>query len=215
MLAKSLPKKLPSKSIPDTESSMSDFVDPYIDQETGILRNLLGAKTWKELQRAEADIISVSQIALANIPRTNNLSELKTIHKALFGKIYDWAGQLRTVDIRKGSEEYFLSFTEFDTGTTYVFEELRKENYLKGLDQKEFVNKLAYFYEQLNFIHPFREGNGRTQRVFWSRVAKDAGYIINWKDVVGDELDKASQIGREQNNIKPLIEMFDRIVSHA
>ena len=190
---------------------MSDFIDPYIDQETGILRNLVGAKTWQDLQKAEADIIGISQIALANIPRTNDLAELQAIHKALFGKIYDWAGQLRTVDIKKGSEEFFLSFAEFDTGTTFVFGELQKENYLKGLEQEKFVEKLAYFYEQLNYIHPFREGNGRTQRVFWNRVAKDAGYIINWKNVVGDELDEASQIGREKGDLKPLIEMFSRI----
>ena len=190
---------------------MSDFIDPYIDQETGILRNLVGAKTWQDLQKAEADIIGISQIALANIPRTNDLAELQAIHKALFSKIYDWAGQLRIVDIKKGSEEFFLSFAEFDTGTTFVFGELQKENYLKGLEQEKFVEKLAYFYEQLNYIHPFREGNGRTQRVFWNRVAKDAGYIINWKNVVGDELDEASQIGREKGDLKPLIEMFSRI----
>ena len=190
---------------------MADFIDPYIDQETGILRNLIGAKTWQELQKAEADIIGISQIALADIPRTNDLTELRAIHKALFGKIYDWAGQLRTVDIKKGSEEYFLSFAEFDTGTTFVFGELRKENYLKGLNQEKIVERLAYFYEQLNYIHPFREGNGRTQRVFWSRVVKDAGYVINWKDVIGDELDKASQIGREKGDIEPLIKMFSRI----
>ena len=193
---------------------MADFIDPYIDQETGILRNLVGAKTWQELQKAEADIIGISQIALADIPRTNDLTELRAIHKALFGKIYDWAGQLRTVDIKKGSEEYFLSFAEFDTGTTFVFGELRKENYLKGLNQEKIVERLAYFYEQLNYIHPFREGNGRTQRVFWSRVVKDAGYVINWKDAIGDELDKASQIGREKGDIEPLIKMFGRIVSH-
>ena len=118
---------------------------------------------------------------------------------------------MRAVDIKKGSEEYFLSFAEFDTGTTFVFGELRKENYLKGLNQEKIVERLAYFYEQLNYIHPFREGNGRTQRVFWSRVVKDAGYVINWKDVIGDELDKASQIGREKGDIEPLIKMFGRI----
>ena len=62
---------------------MAEFIDPYIDQETGILRNLVGAKTWQELQKAEADIIGISQIALADIPRTNDLTELRAIHKAL------------------------------------------------------------------------------------------------------------------------------------
>ena len=74
------------------------------------------------------------------------------------------------------------------------------------------MKRLAYFYEQVNFIHPFREGNGRTQRVFWNRVAADAGYFIDWSQVVGDELDKASVEGREHHNLEPLEEMFSRIV---
>lgn len=149
---------------------MPEFVDPYIDSETGILRNLVGATTYSELRKAEGDIVALSEISLDNIPHIVNLTELQEIHRKLFNKIYDWAGELRTVNIRKGSEEYFLDYSYLENGANFVFEELSKENYLQGLNREDLVKRLAYFYEQLNFIHPFREGNGRTQRVFWQRT---------------------------------------------
>ncbi len=189
------------------------FTDPYIDPDIGILRNLVGSTTDKELREAEGNIVTLAEISLENIPHTIDLVELQKIHKSLFGKIYDWAGELRTVDIRKGSEEYFLERGYLKNGAKYVFEELHKENCLKDLNRDNFVKRIAYFYEQLNFIHPFREGNGRTQRIFWQRVANEAGYKIDWSKVVGKELDSASLIGRVENDLKPLEEMFNKIVS--
>ena len=189
-----------------------EFIDPYLDLESGILRNFAGANTQEKLRKAETDVAGMAELTLDDIPRSNNLAELQAIHKALFGKIYDWAGEIRTVDIRKGSEEFFLFVFQIPEGAKFVFDGLAKENTLKDLSKEDFVKRLAYFYEQVNFIHPFREGNGRTQRVFWNRVAADAGYFIDWSQVVGDELDKASVEGREHHNLEPLEEMFSRIV---
>lgn len=191
---------------------MSEFVDPYIDPETGILRNLVGATTYQELREAEGNIVTLAEISLEGVPHTVDLSELRTIHKNLFDKIYDWAGELRIVDIRKGSEEYFLGYRHLETGATFVFEELSRENYLNGLNRENFVRRLAYFYEQLNFIHPFREGNGRTQRIFWQRVAEKAGYGIDWGKVIGAELNEASLVGRTKNDLTLLENMFDKII---
>lgn len=191
---------------------MSKFVDPYIDPNTGILRNLVGATSYPELRQAEGDIVTLSEISLKNIPHTADLAELQEIHKNLFSKIYDWAGELRTVNIRKGSEEYFLDYMYLENGTKFVFNNLYKEHCLQNLNYDNFVRRLAFFYEQLNFIHPFREGNGRTQRIFWQRVASTAGYNIDWSKVIGKELDRASLIGRVENNLEPLETMFDRIV---
>ena len=191
---------------------MPKTVDPYIDLETGILRNLVGAATYPELRKIEGDIVTLAEISLTNIPHTANLAELQRIHKSLFNKIYDWAGELRTINIRKGSKEYFLDYSYLETGAKFVFDNLQKEDFLQNLDWESFTKRLAYFYEQLNFIHPFREGNGRTQRVFWQRVANIAGYKIDWSKVIGDEIDHASLIGRVENNLEPLEKMFDKIV---
>lgn len=191
---------------------MSEFVDPYIDRDTGILRNLVGAKSLRELRKAEGDVVTFAEISLKGVEHTVDLVELRKIHKALFGRIYDWAGDLRAVDIRKGSEEYFLDYRFLENGAKFVFDALKTENCLKSLERSVFVKRLAYFYEQLNFIHPFREGNGRAQRVFWQRVASEAGYKIDWSKVVGDELDEASLVGRVRGDLSLLEGMFERIV---
>lgn len=195
---------------------MSDFVDPYIDEEIGDLRNLLGARSSDELKKLEPQIVFANELEIEslNIPRTNDLSELLSLHKQLFHNVYDWAGQIRTVDIRKNADgaEYFLIVGKIKDAATFVFSELVKERCLKGLSQELFIERLAYFYDQLNYIHPFREGNGRTQRIFWTRIARDAGYEINWDQIVGEENDEASRLGAEEMDLSRLVAMFGKIV---
>ncbi len=195
---------------------MSDFVDPYIDEEIGDLRNLLGARSSDELKKLEPQIVFANELEIEslNIPRTNDLSELLSLHKQLFHNVYDWAGQIRTVDIRKNADgaEYFLIVGKIKDAATFVFSELVKERCLKGLSQELFIERLAYFYDQLNYIHPFREGNGRTQRIFWTRIARDAGYEINWDRIVGEENDEASRLGAEEMDLSRLVAMFGKIV---
>lgn len=197
---------------------MSDFVDPYFDDSIGTLRNLLGAKSSEELRKLEPQIVFANELELEsiNIPRTNDLTELLAIHAQLFKGVYDWAGQIRTVDIKKSDNgaEYFLIVSKIAEAANYVFGELAKEQHLKGLPIGAFVERLAHFYDQLNYIHPFREGNGRAQRIFWTRVAHDASYEINWDEVVGDENDEASRAAAEELDLSGLKAMFTRIVKH-
>lgn len=193
------------------------FVDPYIDVSTGTLKNLLGASSPEALQELEPQIVFANQLELESldIPRTNDLDELLLIHAQLFKGVYDWAGKARTVDIKKDDEgaEYFLIVGKIADAAQYVFTGLAKENHLQGLDQVTFIERLAHYYDQLNFIHPFREGNGRTQRIFWSRVAQDAGYVIDWDAVVGDENDEASRLAAEEMDLSGLEAMFAKIAS--
>ncbi len=192
------------------------FADPYFDKSIGALRNLIGAKSSEELQKLEPQIVFANQLELESlsIPRTNDLSELLSIHGQLFKGVYDWAGQIRTVDIKKNDEdaEYFLIVSKITDAAGYVFTELTKEKYLQGLSQETFTKRLAHYYDQLNFIHPFREGNGRTQRIFWTRVAQDAGYEIDWDAVVGDENDEASRLAAEEMELSGVEAMFVKIV---
>ncbi len=63
------------------------------------------------------------------------------------------------------------------------------------------------------YVHPFREGNGRAQRAFWDRVARDAGWYLDWTGVTGEVNDHASRVGSERQDLGPLIAMFDQIVT--
>lgn len=192
------------------------FVDPYFDEEIGDLRNLIGAKSSDELREFEPQIVFANELELEsfNIPRTNDFTELMLIHRQLFKGVYDWAGKIRTVDIKKNADnaEFFLMFSKIESAAHYVFAELAKDNNLVGLNKEEFIKKLSYHYDQLNFIHPFREGNGRTQRVFWSRVAKDASYAIDWSLIVGDENDEACRRAAEESDLTALEIMFAKII---
>ncbi len=195
---------------------MSNIVDPYIDTSTGILRNLLGAISSDELKKIEPQIVFANELELASlhIPRTNDTLELLSIHKQLFKGVYDWAGVIRVVDIKKNDTgaEFFLIVSKISLALDFVFSELREEEYLTGLSIDVFIERLTYFYDQLNYIHPFREGNGRVQRIFWSRVARDAGYDVDWTKVVGRENDEASRLAAEELNLVALKKMFTKIV---
>lgn len=83
------------------------------------------------------------------------------------------------------------------------------------MGRDRFVERLAYHHDQFNYIHPFREGNGRTQRVFWNPVAGDAGWQLDWRWVHGSANDAACRAASERRNFGRLREMFDRAVSEA
>jgi cell filamentation protein len=195
---------------------MGDFVDPYVDPATGILRNRVGASTRTELDEAEGDLSFAAMIELLDRPPrpTGDLAELRAIHRGLFADVYDWAGEIRTVDIRKAAEgaEFFLPVTMIERAASFTAEELRADDMLRGLSRQRFVERLAHHYDQLNYIHPFREGNGRTQRFFWDRVARDAGWELDWRRVSGAENDRASRIASETRDLRPLCTMFERLV---
>jgi len=195
----------------------TDFVDPYLISGTTVLRNLVGATTSAELSAAEADLSFARATQLLNdpVPATNDLAELKTIHFRLFQDVYEWAGQLRAVDVKKDvpGAEFFMPFVHIELAAAHCFHDLAEEEHLNGLEREAFVERLAFHYEKINYVHPFREGNGRTQRVFWNRVALEAGWQLDWRPVHGEENHLAARAGSDDGNLLPLINMFEKIVA--
>ncbi|PLS30277.1 toxin Fic [Bifidobacterium margollesii] len=190
------------------------FVDPYIDPTTGLLRNKVGATTLDELKKAEGELVSIAAVKLIENPPRNrmaDLNELREIHRRLFGAVYSWAGEIRTVEIRKLAEgsEYFLPSPMIPTGIEYSMNELRKDGYLKNLDKDEFLDRLVRNYDNYNYVHPFREGNGRTQRMLWTLVCHEAGYDIDWRLVSKQDNDEGSRLAAEQRDYSILRRAFD------
>ena len=195
-----------------------DFVDPYLDPETGVLRNLVGAKTYEDLNRAEAEFVASRTgrfLEGALFSPSGSLEDLCCIHKVLFQDIYDWAGQVRTIEIRKNMEgsEFFLPSVNIVTGIAWSQAELQKDHLLMGFDRPEFIERLSYHYDNYNFVHPFREGNGRTQRLLWTLICHNAGFDLDWRLVSGEENDEASRLAAEELDYSGLISMFSRIVA--
>lgn len=199
---------------------MPEFVDPYLDPATGILRNNLGITDQRTLDVAEADLVEARRVQMIVRPVkvTGDLRQLQAIHGQLFQDVYDWAGQVRTVDIRKGTDpaaEFFMPVSRLGSGAGFAFAELADENQLRGLDRDRFVERLAHHYDQVNYLHPFREGNGRTQRIFWTQIAAGAGYDLDWSKVTGAQNDQASRDAMERRDFTGLRTMFDQIVQPA
>ena len=155
--------------------------DPYSDPVTGVLYNKLGLRSTAALEAAEREITHAALILLDESPvsPSYDLSHLQEIHKRIFGDIYQWAGQIRTVAIAKGA--VFCLPQYIASSAAGIFRALHDEGCLRGLHHDTFVGRLAYYLGEVNALHPFREGNGRAQRAFFGQLARDAGFTLAWQ----------------------------------
>ncbi len=185
--------------------------DPYSDPATGVLYNKLGLVTAADLEAAEREITHAALILLDESPvsPSYDLPHLREIHKRIFGDIYEWAGQIRTVAIAKGA--VFCLPHYIDSSAAIIFRELHDEDCLRGLRRDAFVGRLAHYLGEVNALHPFREGNGRAQRVFSGQLARDAGFTLAWQhlDPVRN-VEASAAIMR--GDPEPMSEMLDALV---
>jgi cell filamentation protein len=125
-------------------------------------------------------------------------AHLQAIHSYLFRDVYDWAGKYRTVPLAKaefagsGRITRFTPPESIEAELIKVFRQLAKERFLQGLPRKEFVSKIASLLSEINRVHAFREGNGRTQRIFVSQLAQRLGYELHFEVVSRERLVQAS-----------------------
>ena len=155
-------------------------VDPYADPTTGLLRNCLGIGDADRLREAEAglSLAALAELAFRVVPGAYDLEHLCAFHREIFGDIYPWAGEIRIVGIAK-SDPFCLP-QHIETYSAEVFDSLAKERFLRGLTRERFVERVTHYLAEVNAIHPFREGNGRTQRAFFRQLAEEAGWPIDW-----------------------------------
>ena len=155
---------------------------------TTCLVNKLGIRDEKKLAEIEAQITFAKAVMLEETPIDDDFGfeHLKKIHAFLLCDLYEWAGQVRTVDISKKRTK-FLDAASIESIGTKCFAKV-KEGYFENLPFDEFVKRIAEFYNDVNYIHPFREGNGRTQRIYFTQLIRHYGYDINFADVDTDEL---------------------------
>jgi cell filamentation protein len=187
------------------------LTDPYTDPVTGILRNNLGLDTAAALEAAEREIAHAALIGLRESPvqATYDLSHLCVIHRRIFGDIYDWAGQVRTVAIAKGSMFCLPQFIA--SAAAEIFRQLRQDKFLRGLARDAFVDRVTFYLGEVNAVHPFREGNGRTQRAFFEQLARDAGYTLNWQRLDAERNMMASD-AIMRGDPDPMRKMLDELI---
>ncbi|UMZ13097.1 putative adenosine monophosphate-protein transferase Fic [Pseudomonas sp. MPFS] len=184
--------------------------DHYCYPNSSVLKNKLNIQVMADLEVAERDITAVTVSRVVYVAPPYSLENFKVLHRKLFSDLYEWAGELRNVDISKGGTR-FCNCVRIEAEALKIFSALQKDSWLGGLDKEEFCKKLAEFYCELNMIHPFREGNGRVQRLFFEHLALSAGYELDWEDVSQSEWLEAN-INGVYVNYAPMTEIFKRIV---
>jgi cell filamentation protein len=151
--------------------------DPYTYENSTVLVNKLDLREQVELDAFEAEISSAR--ADEPLPEGNlDFTHYKAIHHHLFQDVYEWAGKARTVRISKGGNSFCFP-ENIENQASKLFGELQADSFLQGLDGSAFAGKTAHFLAELNAIHAFREGNGRSQLTFFILLANYAGHLID------------------------------------
>lgn len=146
-----------------------------------MIENKLGLTTSAELAREEERISKKKAIdlfekdILKNLP-AGKFSTLQTIHKYLFADIYEFAGEIRTVNIAKGNFRF--------APLMYLKPALETIDKMPQSNFDEIVEK----YVEMNIAHPFREGNGRSTRIWLDHILKnEVGKVIDWSKIDKDD----------------------------
>ena len=165
----------------------------YCYPDSNVLKNKLNIRDNKLLKTAEEEITLIKQMELLKKPIKGNFSKthLMNIHKFIFEDIYSFAGKIRREQISK-ADTMFYPPNLIDRELDKVFAKIKEKNMLKEIDREKVFDNLAYVMAELNIIHPFREGNGRSIREFIRLMAKRMGYDLNWGNVDKEELLEAS-----------------------
>jgi len=187
---------------------VNDDVDPYLIPGTKVLRNRLGISDARWLDRIERRLVT-DRIAEGVPIGAFDLTHLRAIHRHLFQDVYDWAGELRTVEISKGGHQFqFRRYIQ--TGMHDVSRRLVQAKFLKGRRPDEFARQAGIIIGDVNYIHPFREGNGRAQAQYLKQLALQAGHDLDLR-----RIDPTLWIEASKSSHGADYELMARVISQA
>lgn len=154
----------------------------------------------------------------------HDAAHLKAIHRHLFQDVYEWAGHTREEKVmlsdgtvatepmlRKVDGSLFMPGPLIPAALDHIANTLRASDYLRGLTREEFAARAADIMLELNGAHPFREGNGRTQRVFMRELAREAGHELDFSVVTRERMIEACIAGNERGDNGMMRRLFNEI----
>jgi cell filamentation protein len=188
----------------------------YLDTDTGLLRTLSAEPihTTAELRRFEDDRVEDRWVELQDQPIRGDfgIEHLQAIHRHLFQDVYPWAGEVRTVGIQKEGQG-FLPPEHARFVVNGAARMMREDGMLTpGMDDARWASLLADRFNDVNDAHPFREGNGRTQRTYFNQVADAGGKTIHWSVLTKEQNIAVSHAARS-GNLEPLRSAFSVMVT--
>ncbi|WP_276499881.1 Fic/DOC family protein [Pontibacter litorisediminis] len=181
------------------------MTDPYCYSGTDVLINKFNIQ-----DKAQLDFIELNHWRMnlnkfsTNLKgrQTINLDLWQRVHRETFGTVYTWAGEIRSVMISKGNAVHAVP-SMIGPYANHLFDELKAEKGLKGADLETFLHRGAYYLEELNAIHPFREGNTRTIKVLFSILARNAGYRVDWTKISSADYKQAENVSFQPGRKDP------------
>ena len=194
------------------------YIDPdytYTDPETGVLKNLVNATDDATMLLVESGMVANRIAELQTNPiKIQNSSTLLDIHKHLFQDIYRWAGEIRTVEISKQGNPFF-PLAYFHNAFAFIDTLIAEYRRVRVTDTPALSRKLAEILDAVNHLHPFREGNGRTQRMFIEYLALSAGYRVDFTNVTAGEMIEASvrAFDRDETMMRGIFERITTQIS--
>ena len=176
---------------------MSDLYEArnsiYCYPNSDILKNNFNIRDNSKLEILERKLVLAKLYELRQNKQIGkfDIHHFVSIHKFLFEDIYPFAGLFRTENIAKDYFQ-FAEWEYIESELTRLLSELKSENFLANLTKEKFAERLAYYWAELNVLHPFREGNGRTTREFLRQLSLKNGYILNLHKISPQKLFSAS-----------------------
>lgn len=191
-----------------------DHENSYIDPKTGILRNLLDITDTDTLLFVESGAVTKRLQELYENPiKIKGIENLFEIHRHLFQDIYIWAGKKRIVEISKDGKQFFPT-TNFDNAFKYIDTLLSEFKKIPNDNRKHLAEKLAEILDNLNYLHPFREGNGRTQREFLRLLVLEKELSLNLNPPDDKSIYERYMKGVIENNKAILAELIFELIEN-
>lgn len=184
----------------------------YCYPGTHVLINKLNITDHGRLETAERELTALRIAKAKDVPVKGKLDfrHLRDIHRYIFSDIYPWAGTSRNVNISKGNQ--FCLCMHIEQYAADLFGRLEKEAFLITAPRDTVPRRLAFYLSEINVLHPFREGNGRAQRVFIEYLAAVAGFEVDFSRVGAEEMISASADSYACDYTR-INAMFERIAS--
>lgn len=156
----------------------------YCYPDSSVLKNKLDIRDPVLLRKVEADLSSARQAEIFRTPVVGRFTatHLCNIHRKLLGDVYSFAGHFRREDIAKGPTR-FVTYSQIKEKLQRLLGQLQQEKWLENVPFEVFAARSAYYMAELNYIHPFREGNGRAIREFMRLLFLHNGYVVQWDAV--------------------------------
>ncbi|GFH40588.1 Fic/DOC family protein [Lactococcus insecticola] len=203
--------------MPKKEYSSYQYVDPdnkYTYPNSSVLINKFDIQDVHKAREKEYELVSMRLLELDIFPiKVQSMKDILAIHQYIFQDLYWWAGQYREVNISKSGNN-FMAMQAFGSAEIYM-NSLLKDYHQNAQTRDDVIRHLALILDNQNYLHPFREGNGRTQREVVRVLALEKGYKAQIKLESDDEIYNLYMDGTVYSDTKKLEQLFDKILENA